>query len=280
MGSMERIRPLLTVVVNTCDSYADVLKVFFAAFDQFWSDCPYPVVINGEANGYPYRAQVHNYISPDGIDDWGARLRATLETVDSEYVLMLYDDFILERQVDNRCIAKAVRRLQSSSNAAVTYLIHTGLPLGSKAGADGFCLVSDWSDYRLNSAPAIWRKSALMEYTKCGDTPWAWEVFGSYRTWGDGKEFFTLAAAQEDIYPYNHSKGGAIYRGKWVREVVESVSRRFALDIDWAKRGFSSDATNEKRSLAWKLKFLLVGFRMVGFKAFLFIGSYARQKLR
>jgi hypothetical protein len=280
MEEVKKTRPMLTVVVNTCDSYSDVLQVFFIAFEEFWSDCPYPVVINAEANDYPHRAQVHNYISPDGIDDWGARLRATLETVDSEYVLMLYDDFILERQVDNHRIATAVRRLHSSSNAAVTYLIHTGLPVVSTADADSFCVVSDWSDYRLNSAPAIWRKSALMEYTKCGDTPWAWEVFGSYRTWGDGKHFFTLEAEQDEIYPYNHSKGGAIYRGKWVREVVESVSRRHALDIDWARRGFSSDSTNEKRSLAWKIGFLLTGVKMVGFRALYFIGTYARQKFR
>lgn len=280
MEEVENTRPMLTVVVNTCDSYSDVLQVFFMAFGEFWTDCPYPVVINTETITYPHHARVHNHVSPSGIDDWGARVRATLETVESEYVLMLYDDFILERKVDNHRMASVLRKLQANSKAAAAYLIHTGQPVAGRADIDGFCLVSDWSDYRLNSAPAIWRKTALMEYTRSGDTPWAWEVFGSYRTWGDGKEFFTLGAEQDEIYPYNYSKGGAIYRGKWVREVVESFSRRHALGIDWEKRGFSSDSSNEKRSLAWKLRFLLIGFQMVGFRALYFIGTYARQKFR
>ena len=38
----------LTVVVCTCDSYSDVLSLFFAAFYDYWPSCPYPIVINTE----------------------------------------------------------------------------------------------------------------------------------------------------------------------------------------------------------------------------------------
>ena len=71
----------LTIVVNTCDAYSDVLDIFFHALHDHWPDCPYPVVINTESNLYSYSARVHNHVSSTGNDDWGERLRFTLSTV-------------------------------------------------------------------------------------------------------------------------------------------------------------------------------------------------------
>jgi len=269
----------LTIVVNTCDAYHDVLSIFFHALQDCWPDCPYPVVINTESRSYNYLARVHHHVSAGSIDDWGARLRSTLQTIDSDYVLMLYDDFILNEQVNNQRVLQALGLLKSQSHSVVTYLIDTALPLSNTGADDVFIPIKDCADYRLNSAPAIWRKQALMDYTAVGDTPWAWEVFGSYRTWGDGHIFYSLNPMQSDIYPYNHAKGGAIYRGKWVREVVEQAARKYQLDIDWTQRGFSSETVFEKRSFMWKLHFIQTGFRMVGFKALYFVTSYIRAKL-
>lgn len=270
----------LTIVVNTCDAYHDVLGIFFRALHDYWPDCPYPVVINTESNTHDYPARVHNHRSKSGVDDWGDRLRSTLTSIDTEFVLMLYDDFILHASVQNQLVQTALQLLQSHAQAAVGYLINTDLPLQVPHNSGMFIPLKEKGDYRLNSAPAIWRKKALMNYTAAGDTPWAWEVFGTYRTWGDGRVFYTLNPSQDDIYPYNYAKGGAIYRGKWVREVVEHVAHRYRLDIDWSLRGFSSDTAFEKRSWMWKLRFMQTGFRMVGFKALHFLASYIKDKLR
>lgn len=269
----------LTIVVNTCDAYHDVLGIFFHALRDCWPDCPYPVVINTESNTHDYRARVHNHRSPSGMDDWGDRLRSTLSSIDTEFVLMLYDDFILDAPVSNQRVQAALHLLQLQAQAVVTYLINTSTPLELMDTNSMFIPLKDKVDYRLNSAPAIWRKQALMNYSAAGDTPWAWEVFGTYRTWGDGQVFYSLNPRQDDIYSYNHAKGGAIYRGKWVREVVEQVAHRYRLDIDWSLRGFSSDTVFEKRSWMWKLRFMQTGFRMVGFKALHFVASYIKQKL-
>jgi hypothetical protein len=269
----------LTIVVNTCDSYCDVLGIFFHAFRDFWSDCSYPVVINTESMTYDHPAKVHLHSRTEGVDDWGARLHSTLSSIGSDYVMVLCDDFILNSPVSNQRIEQAMALLRSECHAVVAYLINTSLPITTIDSDEVFISLKDRVDYRLNSAPAIWRKQALMDYTKVGDTPWAWEVFGTYRTWGDGQVFYTLNPKQEDIYPYNYDKGGAIYRGKWVREVVLQVAHKYSLKIDWEKRGFTSDAVFEKRSLMWKLRFIQTGFRMVGLKALYFVMSYVREKL-
>ena len=269
----------LTVVVNTCDSYHDVLDIFFHAWQDCWPDCPYTVVINTESRVYSHPARVHHHRRASGSDDWGARLRDTLSTIDSEFVMMVYDDFILDAPISQERLQQALDLLKEQPSEVVTYLTDTALPLSITDTDDVFIPIKDRVDYRLNSAPAIWRKQALVDYTDVGDTPWAWEVFGTYRTWGDGRMFYSLNPKKTDIYSYNYKKGGAIYRGKWVREVVEQMAQKYPLNIEWTVRGFSSDTAFEKRSFMWQLRFMQLGFRMVGFRALYFLRSYIRSKL-
>jgi len=272
----------LTIVVNTCDAYSDVLTVFFAAMKLHWPDCNCPVVINTEKNNcYNFDGvTVHNFSSDTGADQWGGRLVSTLESIDSEFVLMLYDDYILEASVDQKRLINAFELLKRQANASVVYLTSVGFSSVQDPGGDvNFSIVKDYSDYRLNSAPAIWRKSDLLHYTSERDNPWAWEVFGSYRTFGDGKIFYCPSTEKDDVFIYNYKKGGAIYRGKWVRDVVEVIERTLSVSVDYEVRGFSSSVQNEKRSLGWKLSFLKTGYQMIGMKVVFFIFRYVRAKL-
>lgn len=268
----------LTIVVNTCDSYHDVLDIFFYALKDHWSDCSYPIVINAESKIYDHPAQIHHYDSLESQDNWGERLLATLSTIESEYVMMLYDDFILNAPLSNERLKDILEILQRETSTAVAYLINTQLPLSLIDSDDILIPLKDKIDYRLNSAPAIWRKEALVDYVSPGDTPWAWEAFGTYRTWGDGRVFYSLNPKQSDIYSYNHNKGGAIYRGKWVWEVINQVAQKYPLNIDWSKRGFASDTIYERRSFMWRLRFMQTGFRMVGLKAFYFLFGHLKNK--
>ena len=271
----------LTIVINTCDDYSDVLDIFFKALEKWWPDCPYPIVINTESNqsSLSYPATVHTSSGESTTDDWGERLLSTLAEIESEFVLMVYDDFILEAKVENNQIKKALKLLQSQENAAVTYLINTSSPLMVNDSSDLFVPIKDRIEYRLNSAPGIWRRQVLIEYTSPGDTPWAWEVFGTYKTWGDALSYYSINPKQNDIFSYNYSKGGAIYRGKWVKPVVEKAMINYPLSIDWNKRGFSSENAYETRSLAWQFRFMYTGWKMVGFKAFNFLVAYIKAKI-
>ncbi|MCT8876896.1 hypothetical protein [Shewanella xiamenensis] len=269
----------LTIVVNTCDSYSDVLSLFFAAFFEHWPNCGFDVVINTEKNSYVnYPANIHNY-KPGKFNSWGDRLLQTLESINTEFVLVLYDDFILEKDIDETEIKAIIDFMKLNSSAAVFYLVNTSLPYNMLGDTtEKFVELLDYSDFKLNSFPAVWRRTDLMKYTGRNDNPWAWEVFGSYRTYNDGKKFYSLTSASDDIYHYDYSRGGAIYRGKWVKSVVLSKFTKYKLNIDTSLRGFSDDSYSQPRSLFWKVKFLLIGFKMVGFKSLKFIPRYIKAK--
>ena len=269
----------VTILVNTCDLYHDVWPLFFAALNEYWPNRSYDLLLNTEKRSAE-GIKVHNFLAINGNNSWGLRLRETLESIKTKYVLALYDDFIVEATINESELQNIITKMNEDESIAVIYLTELGLKTQKIIEDDSkYVLLEDYIDFRLNSAPALWRREDLLRYTGPHDNPWAWEVFGSYRTYGDGKKMYSPSSPANDVYIYNHKKGGAIYRGKWVAEVVVEKNKKYNLNIDFTKRGFSFENDYEKRSFSWKVNFVLLGFKMVGFKSLLFLLRTLKVKL-
>lgn len=264
------------IMVNTCDSYSDVFELLMFSLNEYWHDRPFDIIVNAEIRNYSdYGVRTHN--SYNVSMTWGRRLLNALKEIEAEYILMLYDDFILESKVNNDMVFKCIDLLESEESAAVVYLVHTSLPTLSNTG--DFLEVKNGCDYRLSSHPAIWRKSDLMSMTGKYDSPWAWEFFGSHRRLVDKKTFYTLNLNIGNIYSYQHERGGAIYRGRWVKEVVEAKVTKYQWNIDFSVRGFADKDQPINRSLLWKMNFLMIGFKILGFKVLkLVLRTYLSKK--
>ena len=68
--------------------------------------------------------RTHNFNSPNGRDMWGLRLKQTLSECESKYVVMLYDDFVLEGAVDQEKITNCTQWLDENPEVAVFYFIN------------------------------------------------------------------------------------------------------------------------------------------------------------
>ncbi|WP_296990582.1 hypothetical protein [Thalassospira sp. UBA1131] len=270
------------VVINSCDAYADVWPLFFAAFKDHWSGCPFPIVVNTESLDFSVSGldvSAHVSAADQQSSYWGERLLATLKDQSSEYVLMLFDDFVLERDVDEDAINQCIGWMDANPAISVFYFSH--IPGASRPGGDyiGFEEVPRLTSYRLNSAPAIWRRKHLIELTRKSDSPWVWELFGTSRTFFHHGRYFCSQPGRETIYPYNYTKGGAIYRGRWVEEVAGPLMRRYDLDIDLHERGVNGEQ-GSPRTLFEKLCILAHGFRASGFWAPVIVFLLFLDKLR
>lgn len=280
--SRDYLHENLTIVINSCDAYSDVWDLFFLALEEFWPNSNIKVLLNTETLQIKNRNMVEtsNYSVSSGEDRWGERLLYTLNSIQTDYVMMIYDDFILEDFIDEEKLISLIKNLELNKKIAVHYLsyLSSKIPLTLENKECGQSLVKQGVDYRLNSAPAVWRRTSLIGFTGKNDTPWAWEVFGSYRTFNCDKLFYAPVDKKEGLYQYNFNKGGAIYRGKWVFDVVDEKNRKYGLSTDYSKRGISAPNFNEKRSVKWKINFLLLGYKMVGFKVFMFVPRYLKAK--
>jgi len=272
-----------TVVINSCDSYGDLWRPFFMLLKDQWNPCPYKIVLNTESKTFSLPGldiRAFSLQDPNAEDSWGRRLRETLKRVDTEFVIMLFDDFMLESPVDQAKIDRCIDWMKKNERIAVFYFSNIpGTNIDDCAYPD-FERLPKVKEYKLNSAPALWRRERLISFTGPSDTPWAWEFFGSARTYRTDEEFYCARIGKEDVFSYRYDLGGAIHRGKWVYSVIKPVIDRYAIDLDLSIRGVEDETLAAyPHSLKWKVGFLLTGFRMVGLDAFKFIFLSMKRKL-
>lgn len=265
----------ITIIINSCDAYNDVLELFLKAFEEYWPDNIYPLIINTESSN------LLSYNADQKLrKNWGERLIDILQKVNTPYVIMLFDDFILESTVDSSRINTAIHILEGDPDSSVFYLNFLCIENNIDDPDADYRLLSDNVDFRLNSAPAIWKKEDLVTFTKPIDNPWSWEVFGSYRTFNKNKNFYSTSSQTKNIFNFNDKKGGAIYRGKWVKDVVYGKDIKYKLNIDFEKRGFINYNEKINRSLKWKIDFIILGFRSIRLDMYKFFYRYFKSKLK
>ena len=281
------LKETLTVLVNSCDDYSDVWPFFFSAINEFWPNREIKILLKTKNKTPLFKNNIDkiNFYNEKQISTWGNNLIASLKVVETDFVLLLFDDFILEDYIDELELKEVIIQMQFRPDIAVVYLnelklktINNEFLFPNRINGNKYSLIDDKVDYKLNSAPAVWRVSDLINFTKPIDNPWSWEAFGTYRTIGIGKKFYCLDLNDKNQYNYNAKKGGGIYRGKWVREVVFSKNQKYKLNIDLNLRGFTNDISHEKKTLKWKINFLVLGFKSIKFKVFIFIFNSIKSK--
>lgn len=168
------------ILINSCDAYADLWPFFFELLKLNWPEVEkHKVYLNTEST-----KEFQSVISINMInttihdkDQWGKRLLHSLSEIKEDYVVVLMDDFYLRNPVSNNRIEKCIEAFENNPEIAVFYLSNTYKYEFKDSKYEGFGEVPIKTNFRLNSAPAFWRKTKLIQYTKETDSPWDMGVF-------------------------------------------------------------------------------------------------------
>ena len=239
MINNDSLSKLCTVVCCSCDKYADLQPVFLELFRKYWPDCPFSLVLVTETDliaRLATPADPKNPTDPNSFSqvfalgagkNWASRLVEALDKIETPYVLMLCDDYFLERKVDT---AKMISRLEEMRrrNAANLRLIPN--PVGGKA-VEG----SDLLEYERNTAYCIatqagfWEKGFLKSLAAPVASIWEFERYGSFAVGGEQRPLLHTATKE---FPFVD----AVHKGHWEKFGVR-VCRENGIAIDFAKRG-------------------------------------------
>ena len=271
----------INILINTCDKYHDVLPFLFSSFKEYWTNCDYHIHLNSEYNKYEFdgfNIQSH-VLSNEKKEAWGYRFKKTIKNINSKYIITLFDDFVLESKVDQEMINFFFKIMEDNNNVGVIYL-NSILEENKNNSLHFLKEVDELYPFRINSAPALWRKSFLFNLIEEKDDPWSWEAFAGYKKIARKLKILSIFKDIKPAYDFNTSKGGAIYRGKWVEEVIMPKIDKYNILINLNLRGVFKKNDLIKRSFIFKLNFLISGYRMVGFKVIFFIFYMLKKKLK
>src|ERR1035441_8744268 len=106
----------ISVLITSCDAYADIGPAMSQAMAAHWPDCPFPRFLMSNYDKAP-AGFTTLAIGPD--ISWSANLIRALEMIDDDYILLSVDDLILTRKVDTHRLLESVHRAQRAKVAAL-----------------------------------------------------------------------------------------------------------------------------------------------------------------
>lgn len=205
----------LSIYVSSFDDYADIWPVFFARFFKYWSDCPYPVYLGAVHKVYDDRRVLPLHAADH--KNWSSRAVEHLGQIDSPYVLMMLEDYMLDRPVDNTLIAKLIALMDLYELHAIR-LFPDPAPAMAMPGVPVIGFQGPGQLNRTNTHATIWRRESLLEMIRPGESLWEFEINGSVRS---NRFAGGICGCWQPALHYVM----AIGKGRWFRRALRSLAR-------------------------------------------------------
>jgi hypothetical protein len=230
---MKNLDQEIGILVCSCDEYADVWDPFFYLFKSKWDDCPYPLFLSSVTKKYSNPA-VHQILVGSRVG-WGdgvlKALKLVLKTSSLKYIILMLDDYLLDKKVDTLSVSTCVKALDDL-NGHYLRLIPKPPPDRPVAQYDFIGEILKNSPYRTSLQVSIWRVGALMDLIQPNDTPWDMELFGSQRS----NQYNGFYSSYKPIISYLNG----IERGLWVPESVQFLKNK-GIFFDTSSRPVSNN---------------------------------------
>ena len=229
MSLMNLKNPDCTVVVCSCDKYADLLEPFSALWRKYWSDCPFETVLVTETK--PEQGLCFSRVVACGKGgNWCSRLVQALATVDTPYVIMLCDDYFLASPVDTSGVLQRLDQAKSC-DAVNLRLIPNPVPgpRNSKSADFGLFEYKKDTAYCIATQAGIWNREFLLNLAKGKESIWEFERYGSFAV---GEERRPLLVTPTKEFPFID----AVHKGHWEKFGVKCLADN-NIDYDFSKRG-------------------------------------------
>jgi hypothetical protein len=259
---MVPMKPDITIIVSSCDAYADCWEPFFQLFHRYWPHVAARVVLITDEMDYASpHMEVTTFRAAEGQGGrrrpWGWNLRRCLASIDTQLILYLQDDYFLTGPVDENQIIEFAGYMTKRSWTHESTM-HIGLSPRSSHGP--FHLteypllweVDRQARYRFSLQPGLWNREEMLKHIKPKDTAWDFEEKSDWRSRRTISRVLTVnrhvfRPAGRLIYP--SEAGGGIVRGKWVRENVVELFAKHEIHVDFSRRGFFDEASQCSKSL-------------------------------
>lgn len=209
-GILNKGKNECAILIISCDKNLGLLKIFFDFFNENWTDCPFPVYL-GLENECPQYSNVSVICSDK--KEFSGRVMDYIQKIDRKYVMVILDDFILEKPVCTQEILKYYELLSSDEKIATITL--AWIDAVSNVTPHPYVLQRKWNaNYLMNFQVGFWNATVLYSLLKAQENAWQAELFGSIRARSYSKYSF-MNLASDEYMPYIYNRGYLIVKGAW-----------------------------------------------------------------
>ncbi len=212
----------LSILVLSCDKYSDLWNPLFCCFDKYWGDCPYEVFLGSNTRSFKHKRVKTILSGPD--KDWSSSLRLILQQIRTPYVFLWLDDIFPTERVNTTLFAETLGFMKEQK---AKHIHVEPSPKPDRVLANGkYGLYEKGAPYR-GITFGFWDVAYLQELLIAGESPWNFEIMGSYRTaYTDG-----FYCSMKNIIPRIH----VVEKGRIFQEAYDYCSQH-GIPLDTLKR--------------------------------------------
>lgn len=179
-----------SILINTCDKFDDCWDPFFKLWSLHWTDCSGKIYLNTEYKDYSYpelditavKGCERHHIPKEKRATWSQCLKWALETMDTDIILYMQEDYFLKDTVKNEIIENYVQLMTEHSDIACIQLTDQAVLDCGSSEYERLNAVILKQRYRVSCQAALWRKQELLEIIREQESAWEFEEFGSQRS--------------------------------------------------------------------------------------------------
>ena len=213
------------LLIASCDAHRDLWPSCLTLYRRYWPDCPYPMHLASDVRAVQDE-RVRPLCAGPGLT-WSEVMRSVLEPLEQEHVLLMLDDYFLAARVDHG-VLEAARAELVRLGGAYLRLVPLPRPTRRVPGSHHLGEHEPGVPFRASLQAAFWRRSALLDLLRPGESPWDFERHGSRRSLALGLPFYS---SRTHLIRYV----GVLVQGQWSPEGIRHC-RREGLPIDFTVR--------------------------------------------
>ena len=224
----------VSIVISSCDLYSDCWKPMFLSLQENWgnSDLPIYLICNFKDSGNERvkALKVGEHLG------WGSNTKKAMGMIESDYILLLQEDYFLNAPMSDLAILKHVEFMKSQS---LDYLRigPTWYDNLRKKDNPDYCYSPADRPFAMCLQPAIWKKSTLEKLAVPGWTGWDYErnihkyiADNHINSESGGVKSMVIHSSLSATEGYNMVHGTAIRKGIWTEGGIEFLERHGFMD--------------------------------------------------
>lgn len=219
----------VSLVVLSCDKNEWLLHIFFELFERYWKECPYEVYVSTESKKIGANIPVQNINCNEEVA-WSGRLKYSLEIVNTDYVLLMLDDFLIEENVNQVLLNEYVEWLkEKKGNNIVLTTVEGEKSLGMEC--DGKLVRRDrFGRYKTSLQCGLWDRKVLLSLLDKQENAWEFELFGNCRSFVCDNTFFALT--NKCYKPIVYNEGFFVVQGKVNMPEKRRIEQKTGIEIN------------------------------------------------
>jgi hypothetical protein len=192
----------VSLIILSFDKYEDLWSLYYDTLNHFYNNCPYPVyLLNNEKQ---LKGLDVSYLDSGSTNlPWSQLLINGLNKIESDWVITLFDDFIINTNVDEELINQIVEYVDTNDIDSLS-LNSINSKLLNKEGKKNIRLpikkINKDSIYRTSLVFSLIKKAVLLDLLIGHESAWEFEVYGSERS----KNYNFYQWVGKPIFNYDH----------------------------------------------------------------------------